>query len=57
MHCAVWSFQFLEYTRLGPRTKLAPLKPAAGSASVAIVSQLKRAYTPKLPHENIFTLI
>ena len=28
-----WSFQFWGYPRLGPRPKLAPLKPAAGSAS------------------------
>ena len=28
-----WSFQFWGYPRLGPHTKLAPLKPAAGSAS------------------------
>ena len=28
-----WSFQFWGYPRLGPRRKLAPLKPAAGSAS------------------------
>ena len=30
-----WGFQFWGYPRLGPRPKLASLKPAAGSASVA----------------------
>ena len=44
-----WSFQFLGYHRLGPRTKLPPpppLKPVAGSASVLLrlFEAIKRDY-------------